>query len=487
MSLWLCLRFDLLPLQALNRSEEQAVVVLEKQRVLRANDCACAMGIKTGQSTATVRALAAEQPLTLLERDTAREQLCMTQLCSWAYSISPTLHHWRGDSLLLEIGSCLTLYRGLDRLMEDVRHGLATRGYQAEQGLATTPRAAWLLSHVAPDIALAVEQPLEQRLGTLPIALLKDHAATIDSLRRAGIHHFEDLLKLPPPALAKRCGKAFVDELQQLLGLRTDLRKDYQPPARFSDTYWFGYEVRGHNEMQPAIQFLLQSLCRFLRNTQLQTGEIQWEFITIDGQVQRLLVRSSSHSHDWQNWHQLTGIQLEREPFTCGIEGVTLNCRQLESANAATVDLFNSGQQREPLSSLLDRLRSRLGLQAIMTIGCRDEHLPEHAVQTGQDCAVRSTGGNQQGSPNTQGAAPCHQRPFWLMPQPQPLQLQLQQGALYWNGPLALIYGPERIEDNWWAEPVSRDYYIAQGEQGQHLWVYRDRRLQHWYIQGIFA
>lgn len=71
------------------------------------------------------------------------------------------------------------------------------------------------------------------------------------------------------------------------------------------------------------------------------------------------------------------------------------------------------------------------------------------------------------------------------MPQPQPLQLQ--QGALYWNGPLALIYGPERIEDNWWAEPVSRDYYIAQGEQGQHLWVYRDRRLQHWYIQGIFA
>ena len=35
MSLWLCLRFQQLPLQCLNRSEQQPVVVLERQRVLR--------------------------------------------------------------------------------------------------------------------------------------------------------------------------------------------------------------------------------------------------------------------------------------------------------------------------------------------------------------------------------------------------------------------------------------------------------------------
>ena len=129
MSLWLCLRFEQLPLQCLNRDETRPVAVLEKQRVLRANDCARTLGIKPGQGTATVRALAAEMPLTLLERDRDAEQRCLRQLCCWAYSITPSLHSWREDCLLLEIGSCLSLYRGLDSLLAEVTGGLVSRGY----------------------------------------------------------------------------------------------------------------------------------------------------------------------------------------------------------------------------------------------------------------------------------------------------------------------------------------------------------------------
>lgn len=55
MSLWLCLRLNQLPLQCLDRSEEQAVVVVAKQRVLRANDCAV-LGIREDMSTAVVHA-----------------------------------------------------------------------------------------------------------------------------------------------------------------------------------------------------------------------------------------------------------------------------------------------------------------------------------------------------------------------------------------------------------------------------------------------
>ena len=51
MSLWLCLRFNQLALQCLNRSEAQAVVVVARQRVVRANDCAAALGIRTGMGS----------------------------------------------------------------------------------------------------------------------------------------------------------------------------------------------------------------------------------------------------------------------------------------------------------------------------------------------------------------------------------------------------------------------------------------------------
>ena len=69
MSLWLCLRFDQLPLQCLDRDERQPVVVMASQRVICANDCASALGIQPGMGSVTVRALAADEPVRLLERD----------------------------------------------------------------------------------------------------------------------------------------------------------------------------------------------------------------------------------------------------------------------------------------------------------------------------------------------------------------------------------------------------------------------------------
>ena len=109
-------------------------------------------------------------------------------------------------------------------------------------------------------------------------------------------------------------------------------------------------------------------------------------------------------------------------------------------------------------------------------MGCRDEHLPEFALHIGTDIPGDEGGGGQQH---------CAQRPFWLMPRPQPLK---QYGDhLYWNGALTLVYGPERIEDNWWREAVSRDYFIAQDSCGQHYWIFSDRMARAWFIHGVFA
>ena len=49
------------------------------------------------------------------------------------------------------------------------------------------------------------------------------------------------------------------------------------------------------------------------------------------------------------------------------------------------------------------------------------------------------------------------------------------------------MYGPERIEDNWWLEAISRDYYIAENSDKQLYWVFRDRLTKSWFIHGIFA
>ena len=474
-SLWLCLRFNQLPLQCLSRCEEQAVVVLARQRVLCANNCAAALGIRPGMGTATVHALVNSEPLRLLERDEGAEQRCLQQLCCWAYGITPGLFSWRQDCLQLEIGGCLNLFRGLDNLLAEVSRGIGRRGYSVEYGLAPTPKAAWLLSFTPADTALAIARPLTERLAPLPLRLLDAFPTAVDSLRRAGLHSLGDILALPPAALGRRCGREFTHFLQQVLGQREDRQADYQPPATFSDEYWFGYEVKGNAELLPAAQMLLQSLCAFLRSTQLQTAEICWQLVGMDRSLREVGVRSASSHSDWKSWHQLTGICFDQLQLATGVEGLILSCRNLHPGQPENSDLFHPGRQREPLAHLLDRLRSRLGLQAIEKVGCRDEHLPEFAVHVSSDCS-----GGEPGTGHT-GA----QRPFWLMPRPQPLRQSRQR--LYWNGALTLLYGPERIEDNWWQEAVSRDYYIAGDGSGQQYWVFRDRLASKWYIHGVFA
>jgi protein ImuB len=84
--------------------------------------------------------------------------------------------------------------------------------------------------------------------------------------------------------------------------------------------------------------------------------------------------------------------------------------------------------------------------------------------------------------------------PAWLCENPQPLQTDAH-GAPRFHGPLALLAGPQRIEEAGWddAPGVQRDYFIARSAASGLLWVFR-QRLQRsgpgaaaWFLHGMFA
>jgi protein ImuB len=93
-------------------------------------------------------------------------------------------------------------------------------------------------------------------------------------------------------------------------------------------------------------------------------------------------------------------------------------------------------------------------------------------------------------------------RPAWLME--TPLELKLQRSRPVYGSPLKLIAGPERIEAGWWDDgPAARDYFIAENDLGQLLWIYREHNpaekdkegkedkenkgSKNWYLQGLFG
>lgn len=489
MSLWLCVRFPLIALESLANpstqdevscgtdKDEQPVIVLERQRVIACNSYAANAGIEIGHSAQTASALLNNHTALLLERDVEAEQRTLTQLQSWAYSMTPTLEIWRTDCLQLEIGGCLKLHRGLNNLIEQIQRDLRRRGYTGMLGLASNRHAAWLLSYASADTAINIDSPLSERLAALPPSLIgtdwnPSFKPALDNLYKAGIRTMGEILAMPTSAVGKRCGKHFLDWLSALNQLRDDAHQNYQPPPQFLDTLWFGFDIKNSAELKPAMAQLLTGFSDYLRNTQRYTDTLEWQLLRMRGPAKSLVIRSQEARENADKWLSLSMLNLERVTIPEGIEGLSLWVEALIEPPALAEDLFAERRSNEPLQDLIDRLRSRLGLNAVTQLELRDAHLPEHCLYA---CLTMP---NALAPPKNQA-----QRPFWLM---QEAQLARQeQGVLYWNGPLDIIYGPERIEDHWWEQPVSRDYYIARQSGGQPLWLYQDRHSRLWYVHGM--
>ena len=149
---------------------------------------------------------------------------------------------------------------------------------------------------------------------------------------------------------------------------------------------------------------------------------------------------------------------------------------------------------------LLDRLRARLGEDAVTLVVPHAEHRPERAWQSAASDACRDsrsrtrlTADAEARSRTREHIAPdrcLHRsrppRPVWLLAEPEPL------GHLLEAQPWVLRDGPERIESGWWdGADVRRDYFVAENPRGETVWIYRDHRYGiddgEWFLHGVFA
>jgi len=450
---------------------------VESQRIVAANELALSAGIKPGHSSSTARALIEDGELRLLNRDRNREAQVIEQLLCWAYGFTPTLEAWHGNTLQLEVGSCLKLYRDVNRLNDALKRKLAYRGFTVASGLAPNRWSAWLLSHTNSRSSTGDDVNRQAALTAIPLRILlsipdNDFQQSVERLEKAGIKTLGQLLNLPPSSIARRCGKPLHQWLQALTTTSDRLAADFLPPQQFKDSFWFGFEIRHSNELQPAMEQLLEGLAGFLTSAQLTTTTINWHMLRAQGGFQSLTVKSSEAHRSVERWLKLSALQLEHYSLEENIEGLSLDVSELQQEVMTENDLFGDSRSNESLYSLIDRLRARLGLQAVQYLDLREAHLPEFSQLLTQEQPA---------------AAPLKaypgQRPFWLLEEPHPIRAWNDQ--LFWNGPLELIYGPERIEDNWWDQPTSRDYYVARTEEGQPIWVFQNRHNQRWYVQGV--
>jgi protein ImuB len=177
-------------------------------------------------------------------------------------------------------------------------------------------------------------------------------------------------------------------------------------------------------------------------------------------------------SRDGTHLVSLLRERLSRIALPQSVEAFGLECEETMQLAPGNFSFFTErGRGAEDRAALVERLRARLGREAVHGLALVPDHRPELAWRE-----------SEPGTPHAE--PPPTPRPLWLLAAPRVLLTDDHGPRL--DGPLALEPGPERIESGWWdGGDVRRDYFVAANPEGARFWIYRSGDA--WFLHGIFA
>lgn len=473
--LWLALHFPRLAVEVF--AADPPVAVVARQRVVVADEHAEAAGILPGMRLSSALGLA--PGLTVRDLEPTRQRAALETLACWTGQFSPQLSLASTTELVLEIQGSLRLFGGLPRLLAQVRGEGAAQGFSLRLGLAPTPLAAqWLArAGVAPEASTAMGGIDDAALAALPVAVLDLAAADQRRLATLGLQRIGQLLALPASALARRFGPELAQQLARATGALPDLRPPFAFPEHFAQRLELPARVDHAAMLLFAARRLVMALAGWLQARAAGMRECQLELIHEDAEPSRLLLAFATATRDPERLLRVLRERLDRLSLTAPVVELQLSATTVEALPGHSAGLFGE-RGGEGIAPVVERLRARLGREAVHGLAVIAEHRPE--------CATRATDWPQPGS----GAAPVTggARPLWLLPAPR--ALAEQRGRPQHDGPLRLLTRAERIESGWWdggegSGDQRRDYFVALSSRGAWLWVFRDSRG--WWLHGHFA
>ena len=405
----------------------------------------------------------------------------LQRLCRQALRFTSFVSIEPPNALLLEIKGSVKLFGSLEKLHADIDEGWRRLAFKAHSAITPATLAAlWLAragnSAVKPVHSDAVGE-LPSLLAKVPIACTAWDAERLHTLRAMGVRYLGELQRLPRAGLARRLSPALVQELDIALARQPAPRRAFVPRERFRERCDFDTEIENVAYLQKALEPLIERCASFLRERQAGVQTFQIRLRHREVPATRVQLGLAGITGECRRLSDVLCQKLTRLELKAPIRGVEFISGSLRGLSAVSLDVFGASTgagSRDTAPQLVERLRARLGEQAVYGVCLIAEHRPEAAWQRVHE--LHSSVANMQRIDRQM------LRPVWLLH--EPLLLPKPE----------ILQGPERIETGWWdGKGVARDYYIARPNSetsrahGARLWVFQERQSKRWYLHGVFA
>jgi protein ImuB len=411
--------------------------------------------------------------------------LMLQRFCLHAQQFTSLVSVELPNALLLEIKGSLKLLGPLETLHADI--DACWRGLALPAHSATAPSTLAALWFARAGFPVQIEDlgTLAGHMAKLPIACTGWDIERLQTLRAMGVTQIGELLRLPRAGLARRLGTAAVQDLDIALARQPAPRRAFVPRERFRERCDFESEIETVAYLEKALEPLIERCAQFLRERQAGVQTLRLKLRHRAGPATCVHLGLASITSERRRLADVLIQKLERLELPKPVRSMELKSGSLQPLSAASLDAFaglagKGGRDTAP--QLVERLRARLGEDAVYGVVSIAEHRPEAAWRRVHELRLASVlhaGAKMTGHVIDQGMP----RPVWLLDTPLPL-----------SEPDILEQGPERIESGWWdGKGVARDYYVARQLRGARqahgakLWVFQERRSKRWYLHGVFA
>jgi protein ImuB len=301
------------------------------------------------------------------------------------------------------------------------------------------------------------------------------------------------LRRLPRAGLTRRFGKELLRELDRGYGAEAEVHSWFEAPENFNAKLELPSSVESTEALLFAARRLLLQLTGWLtaRHAAVISITLLLRHDSIrhhDHRISPLTIVLGTPTRDSEHLTLLLRERLAQLELIAPVIEIGLKAEQIVMQAAPNTELFPTpASDAESTGRLVERLQSRLGADAVRQLSIVADHRPERSV------AMPAVNGRPDKRRSKDVVLPhsASARPTWLLQ--QPLALMARQHKPFYQSPLTLLSGPERIEAGWWDDALaSRDYFIAHNEQHQLLWIFRLRTMDEasgsgWFLHGYFG
>jgi len=437
----------------------------------------------------------------------------LEKLATRAQKYTPRVSLVPPDGSLLEVKGSLHLFNGVDGLLAAFREDCRALGIDCTVALAPTPLAAMVAARVGEPFVVTNKAQLVGRLTSMPLAPLRWPEDVVERLARMGVRTIGQTLRLPRAGFARRFGPAHLAELDRLTGRNADLRQHFQPRERFRRRRELTYEMENNTTILAALAPVLTDLGKFLETRQVGITELECRLRHRHAPPSVCVLRLAAPLASVPRLTELLAERLNALVLPEPVRSLELRSglpvlRELSSNPLWQPGEYGGSAAGSESSQLVERLRARLGHEAVYGLQMLQGHRPERAWSMCEPPVAAAAIGSRDGGADVRGpgvsstvgpkargplslrpAPPwaAFRRPLWLLPTPQ--QLEELDGVPCRRGTLRFFGDVERIETGWWdGGEIGRDYYTVFDIHGVQLWIFRERANPHrWFLHGVFG